>query len=163
MKEIIIAIDPGKAGGIAHMERGGDIQAVAMPKTPVDTVDYLRQFNVDCRVLFVYIEQPGTWVASGKAGPSVDSIVKLNIQMAEMRGACMAMRYPVKMVTPRQWMTHFGSVPTGQSADAKRARKEHIKGIVQEQCPDLKVTLKTADALGILLSVTTGWRMSHDV
>ena len=46
-------------------------------------------------------------------------------------------------VTPLTWMKYFG---TSRPKD-KTKRKNHLKQIAQELCPEAKITLATADAL----------------
>ena len=76
-----------------------------------------------------------------------------------LRGILMALEIPVKDVRPQDWQKAIGatrpSVPKdatpSQREAAKREGKHKIKSIVEARFPTLQVTLKTADALGILI------------
>ena len=57
---------------------------------------------------------------------------------------------PVEQVGASQWMQVCGPLPKGMDAQAKRARKNAIKDAVARRFPHLRVTLSTADALGVL-------------
>ena len=49
---------------------------------------------------------------------------------------------PYKEVTPQTWMKYYGAMPKD-----KAKRKKHLKHLAQSLYPNIKITLKTADAV----------------
>ena len=78
----------------------------------------------------------------GNSGPAS---VKFARHCGHIEAACSALYIPVRKVAPQTWQKFFAPVPK-----EKRDRKQYIADCVRAFYPDLKVTLKTADALGIL-------------
>ena len=49
---------------------------------------------------------------------------------------------PYKEVTPQTWMKYYGAMPKD-----KPKRKKYLKHLAQSLYPNIKITLKTADAV----------------
>jgi len=137
----VIAIDPGLSGGIAISEEDGRAWAVSMPDTPADILHFLMDLTRDGQVTCLMENVGGT-----RPGNSAKSARVFAVHQGHLEMALLAARIGVRKVTPSKWMNHLlSSLP----AD-KTARKNAIKAKVQERFPVIKVTLATADALGIL-------------
>ena len=144
MHSKIIAIDPGKSGGIAYRDIEGIVRAVKMPDGMTAQADALCGLRVEVGPhTEAAMEKVGFHVQGNSAGSSA--------KFARHCGHLEAMLYcqgtPCKQVAPGVWMRSIGTMPKD-----KCARKRAIKEEMQRRHPHLKVTLATADALGIL-----GW------
>ena len=137
---MIIALDPGQAGGIAWRDEEGLIQCAAMPETPGDIVDQLRALKVQGNSIAI-LEKTGGYVP-GNSGPAACKFAR---HCGFLEGALMAFSIPLLEVAPSVWMKSLGSIPS-----EKRERKNAIKALMQARYPHLQITLSTSDALGIL-------------
>lgn len=146
----VLAIDPGASGGIAVQEGDSKPYVFAMPDTDGDLVGELKA--IACRArsenleYVAFIEQ-----LTGFAGVAVPghTMFKMGRNLGVAIGALQAFGFRVEMVTPQKWTKYF-SVGTARSCGSKTEWKNKLKAEAQRRFPDLKVTLKTADALLIL-------------
>ena len=76
---------------------------------------------------------------------SVPAAVKFARHCGHIEAALYALGMPTEQVAPTVWQKHLGALPKD-----KRERKRAIKEVMARRYPGLDVTLKTADALGIL-------------
>jgi len=151
-----IAIDPGKAGGIAWVDENNEIHARKMPDTPKDILEFLTKFSgFSCCV-----EQVGGYMP-GNSGPAA---VKFARHCGHLDMALLACAISTKSVLPSKWQHYLIGKPNypkipketppnirrGILAKRKTERKNKIKMNVQARYPHLKVTLATSDTLGIL-------------
>ena len=156
----MMAIDPGASGGIAWRDRDGIVQAAAMPEGMTATVDLLRWLADEMPTLRVTVEKVGTYV-SGNSGPSAATFAA---HCGGLRWALYALGIPQEREpTAHTWQKWLG-VPVepplpkdmdpkarrAELAARKRRRKAYVQEAMQKAHPHLRVTLKTADALGIL-------------
>lgn len=142
----IIAIDPGASGGIAWMSCfDGRVEAVKMPEGLSEQGHFIRKIALSdgvsgCSVRCV-LEKVGSYMP-GNSGPA-------SCKFARHCGHLEAILYmrdiPVIEVTPHKWQKHLATFPKD-----KQERKRAIKEMMARRYPHLKVTLATADALGIL-------------
>jgi len=138
----VIAIDPGASGGIAWTE-DGQVRAVAMPEGMTGIVDELRELCARIRPEAAFVEKVGGYVP----GDSAVAAAKFARHCGWLEAALYAFGCPVRQVPPATWMRGvFGAALPKEKAARKRAIKEEV----QRRFPALGVTLKTADALGIL-------------
>ena len=154
---MLIAIDPGLSGAIACMV-DGKVHAYKMPDTPKDIFLLILSMKTDDA--FCWIEQVGAYMP-GNSGPAA---VKFARHCGHLDMALLSAGIPYDTVLPRKWehwligAPNYPPIPDDISdkeqerilAKRKQERKNKIKIKVQGLYPDLKVTLKTADALGIL-------------
>lgn len=138
----IMAIDPGASGGIAW--RDGSFPADASPMP--DTISGLARVIYEAKRIgaSVIIEHVGTY-RPGNSGPAA---VKFARHCGQIEGICSGFGIPFSTVMPSKWMAVIPGVPKGESA--KTERKRMIRDAMGRRYPHLRVTLKTADALGIL-------------
>ncbi len=146
---MIIAIDPGMSGGIAWQDDEGIVNCCPMPDTAGDIIGQLHTLKVMGRSPTVYLEKTGGYVP----GNSAPAACKFARHCGCIEGAVMALAIPLIEVAPTVWMKSLGALP----AD-KAARKTAIKSLMQARYPHLRITLSTADALGILT-----WALAQQV
>ena len=159
----IITIDPGAGGGIAWThEEPEQVEAVAMPEGMTAQADLLRSLSAQ-GFRRAIIEKVGTY-QPGNSGPSAATFA---MHVGAIDALCYAFGISVEKVTPQKWMKDLGhgvtrylpegykDMPKGKEKTAARAKavrenKAAIKEAMARRYPYLNVTLKTADALGIM-------------
>ena len=156
----LLAIDPGASGGLAWRSNDGTVYAVAMPDGMTATVDTLRSIAASNPGIRATVEKVGDYMP-GNSGPAAVTFAE---HCGGLRWSLYALGIPQdREPAPRTWQKAIG-VPVepplskDMDKDAKRrelaARKQRRKKWVQDamarRYPHLRVTLATADALGIL-------------
>ena len=137
----LIAIDPGAGGGIASVECG-DVHVEPMPDGLTAMVDLLVSIKAHCPDIRAVIEKTGKYMP-GNSGPAS---VKFARHCGHIEAALYALGIPTEQVAPGVWQKALGTWPKD-----KMERKRAIKDEMARRFPGLRVTLKTADALGILV------------
>jgi len=137
----MIAIDPGCAsGGIAWIDEDGIVRAMNMPDGMTAIADELRTLKAS-GISGALIENVGGYMP----GNSATAAVKFARHVGHLEAICYCLGISTAKVAPNTWMTGIGSYPKD-----KAQRKRAIKEDMARRYPHLKVTLATADALGIL-------------
>ena len=140
----LCAIDPGKSGGIAYYIDGKiGITNLEHDVYLMYTQVYNIQYVTKCSTLWM-VENVG-YHQRGNAASSSATFAR---HCGHIEMALATFSKSVRYVNPVVWMDK--SCGEGRPRD-KTKRKKWIKLKMQERFPDLKVTLKTADALGILV------------
>lgn len=139
--EPIVTVDQGAGGAIAWLNDLGEINAINMPDGMTEQVKFFQHLK-DQGALNATIEKVGTYMP-GNSGPAAAKFAR---HCGHIECMLYCLSFGVEQVTPRKWMQFFGTLPK-----EKPQRKRAIKEEVQRRLPGLRVTLKTADALGILL------------
>lgn len=140
---MILAIDPGANGGIAY-SLNGVVTAMPMPDTEGDIRDLIMPLLVYGPE--VWIEQVGGFVKGSPAPGS--AMFNFGRNVGFLHGLLAAGKARVRVVTPQKWQKELS---LGDKKSHKgNGWKNHLKERAQQLYPDLKVTLKTADALLIL-------------
>lgn len=144
----IIGIDPGSSGGLARMDPFGRVEAVGMPETEREMWDWIRLSQT--ADVFVVIEQVGGFVPKedGKGQPG-SSMFKFGYGAGMLKGFVIACGCRIEMATPQRWQKSLG-IPSKKKTESKTQWKNRLKQRAEEIFPQLKVTLKTADALLIM-------------
>ena len=138
---MIIAIDPGKSGGIAYTTAATVVYCKPMPDTDGDVVDLIRSLTAyDASAKVCYIEKVGGFCGVGHPGSAMFSF---GHGRGVIMGALMAFGWRIIEPTPQQWQKWLQIGKCGGD-------KNKLKSECQRRFPDQKVTLKTADALLIL-------------
>jgi len=161
MNKTIIAIDPGVSGGFACQHPGEEVTTENMPRTLRDIVDLLEVMKKDTDVFCIMEKVFGFMPGNGGA-----SAAKFAEHIGALKMALIALKIPHELVLPKKWMdTYVGRIPypdslstkdehgvkrKGVGPKRKTFRKNFIKAESQRRFPHLKVTLATADALGLL-------------
>lgn len=144
--QAILTIDPGASGGYAVQPPYGMVEASPMPEGMTAQIDAIRAIAANFPGLVAYIENVGFH----RPGNSAVATAKFARHVGHIEAALYACGIPTTTVTPSKWMSALGSLPA-----EKRDRKNAIKEKVARQFPHLKVTLRVADALGILVWART--------
>ena len=139
----MVAIDPGASGGIAYTDNEGIVQAENMPDGMTAIGDRIRNLAVELHYPITIIEQVGMH----RMGNNASASVKFSRHCGHIEMACYMCSLPTEQVAPGVWMKYIHQFPKGTE---KKDRKNYFKDEMQRRYPHLKVTLKTADALGIL-------------
>jgi hypothetical protein len=145
MNHPIIALDPGAAGGLAWIDRDGITHAEAMPEGMSAQVDRLRSLAAELPGLTAIMEKTGSYMP-GNSGPAAATFAR---HCGHLEAALYCLGIPVEQVAPGVWMRALGELPKD-----KAERKRAIKEAMARRYPHAAVTLKTADALGILTWAT---------
>ena len=140
-QQIRIAIDPGAHGGIAWIDTDGNVQAEKMPDGMTAQIDFLRGLTLMLGSPACLVEKVGGYMP-GNSGPAA---AKFSRHCGNIEAALYAFGVPVQEVAPGVWMRGIGIPVTD-----KKERKKAIKEEMARRYPHLKVTLSTADALGML-------------
>jgi len=152
----IIAIDPGKSGGIAFGQIDstgltGRAYSCAMPSTSGDILDVLKNRLASDRLegfdTLAVIELVGGF-AGGRGQPG-SHMFKFGKGFGVLEGILMALGVRILQVRPQDWQKHF-HLGTASACSKKNQWKNKLKAEAQRRFPECKVTLKTADALLIL-------------
>jgi hypothetical protein len=136
----MLAIDPGASGGIAYIDEEGIVRAMPMPEGMTEQIEAIQMLRAAGH-LKAMMENVGFHMP----GNSAVATSKFARHCGHLEAACYACGVSVQYVAPQSWMKKLGT----WSKD-KRERKAQIKEAMARLYPHLKVTLKTADALGIL-------------
>ena len=138
----IIAIDPGKSGGIIFTQDGLFAIDEPMPETDGDVVEMLDTAIANgCRE--AWVEQVGGY-CGGKGAPG-SAMFNFGQGYGFILGVLAARFVRVNLVRPQQWQKHF-SLGTAKSCASKSEWKNKLKQKAQQLFPTHSVTLKTADA-----------------
>jgi hypothetical protein len=136
----ILAVDPGLSGGLAWMDMDGNVHAEGMPEGMTAVVDRIRELAAGSRFDCV-VEKVGLWMP----GDHPNAATKFARHCGNVEAALYACGISTVEVAPGTWMKALGVLPK-----VKTARKRAIRELMARRYPHLAVTLKTADALGIL-------------
>ena len=138
----ILAIDPGASGGFAWRDIDGIVQCCAMPKEELEVVQLIRRLQ---QVEFVLLEHVAGYIP-GKFTPG-SGMFNFGCGYGIIKGALHAYHMDFKIVAPHKWQKDLGM---GAKKDYEKGWKNHLKEEAQSIYRDIKVTLKTADALLML-------------
>ena len=145
----VLAIDPGVSGGVA-MAAFGTVASHGMPDTEGDRLELIRDFktaaDIEGATCMCVLEEVNGFV--GKAQPG-SAMFKFGESYGFIKGVVQALGIKLVLVRPQVWQKVFG-LGTAASCASKSEWKNKLKAEAQRRFPELKVTLKTADALLIL-------------
>jgi crossover junction endodeoxyribonuclease RuvC len=136
---MIICIDPGMSGSVAWTTKDGITEYYNAPYSASELCDVLRGLKVieNC---VCYVEAVHSFPGQG-----VSSTFKFGEGFGIIQGLLTALAIPYQMITPQGWMKQIPNLPKD-----KKKRKTALKEYSQRLYPNLKVTLKNADALAML-------------
>jgi hypothetical protein len=147
---MIIAIDPGKSGGIVW-EHAGEIKARKMPETPQALFALFRELSAENNAC-AFIEQVPLWAGfaawQGKM-MSGASTAKMYGSYKLCEGILVGLQIPTTHLTPIKWQNIVGcrNIERLKGPEWKRKLKAHAESLFSSK---IKVTLWNADALLIL-------------
>ena len=145
MTRPIIAIDPGAAGGVAWTDADGTVWAAPMPSGMTAQADLLRSLVASLPSAGAVLEKVGGYMP-GNSGPAACTFAR---HCGHLEAALYLLGVPSEQVAPGVWMKALGALPS-----VKPERKRAIREAMARRYPALAVTMKTADALGILTWAT---------
>jgi hypothetical protein len=145
----LIVVDPGLSGGFAWRNAvSGIVYAEKMPSTIKEMYDFLEDFKPTYNFPIVMLMEK---VGKHRLGNSAQSSATFAKHVGHLEMAMIAHGIPTYEVAATKWMNEIvPGRPKGVEGAQVRARKNYIKDQMQRHHPHLKVTLATADALGIL-------------
>lgn len=147
-----ICIDIGANGGIVHEDNAGKVTAYKMPKTDeaklhriCDIVHTLQAEDVQ-----VTIERVGGYIGQRNTG---SSMFRFGEGYGFLKGVVLSLGLNLRLVTPQTWQKALDLGGKGKLSTTQW--KNRLKARAQQEFPDVKVTLWSADALLILLYART--------
>jgi hypothetical protein len=136
-----VAIDPGASGGLAWMDADRIAHCEPMPEGMSAQADRLRALAAELPGLVAVMERTGSYMP-GNSGPAAVTFAR---HCGHLEAITYTLGLPTEQVAPGVWQKALGALPK-----EKPERKRTIKELMARRFPALAVTLKTADALGIL-------------
>lgn len=144
MKNAIIGIDSGASGGVCVLYPDREAKA-----SPLGSISELYDFLVQVRgyaydrelAVECFVEEVTGYIA-GHPQPASRSFV-LGKSYGSILGLLVGLSIPFKTVRPQKWQQGL----SGIRGIEYTARKRRLKEIATERYPQLKPTLKTADAI----------------
>jgi hypothetical protein len=143
--QTILALDPGASGGLAWFDAPGQPHAEPMPEGMTAQVDRLRALAAELPGLAAVMEKTGGYMP-GNSGPAAVTFAR---HCGHLEAGLYCLGIPATQVAPGVWQKALGALPA-----EKPERKRAIRELMARRFPALAVTLKTADALGILVWAT---------
>ena len=137
----ILAIDPGQAGGIAWLDRDGETHCESMANGMSGQADRLRALVAELPGLVAVMEKTGKYKV-GNGGPATATFAR---HCGHLEAMLYVLGVPAEQVAPSVWQRALGTLPKD-----KPVRKRAIRELMARRFPHLVVSLKTADALGLL-------------
>jgi len=143
MKRAIIAIDPGKSGGIASYDGNQILHLKTCPKTVSEMSTIYNNIIVDLTInkyqIFTLIELVHAFPSDGRS-----SLAKFMINYGEWRGIITSESLSEPFtINPATWMDYYSK----NRPKNKTERKRYLKLLALKLFPENKITLKTADAV----------------
>ena len=139
----LIAIDPGKSGGIAWRMAYGT-RAIAMPATETDISGKLKEIYYHLDKPTVVIEEVGGYIGRPQPGSAMFTFGR---NFGFILGVLTCLGARIVLVRPQKWQ---GFLSLGKSEGDRTKWKNKLKAKAQNLYPNIQVTLATADALLIL-------------
>lgn len=139
----LIAIDPGKSGGIAWKMAYG-ARAVPMPATEPDIAQKLKEIYYHLDKPTVLIEEVGGYIGRPQPGSAMFTFGR---NFGFLLGVLTCLSARIVLVRPQKWQGFLG---LGTSDGNRTKWKNKLKSKAQHLFPDLDVTLAISDALLLL-------------
>lgn len=138
----LIAIDPGKNGGIAIYSVDKDmlIEVIKMPPTPQELLNCLSRYQTNSKC---YLERVG-----GLPGMGGSSMFNFGKGFGQIEMALIARKIPTMEVTPQKWQKTLQLGTKGHKSNSEWKNKLKIRA--QQLYPNVSMTLALSDALLIL-------------
>lgn len=136
----LIAIDPGKNGGIViyNLQENRVIEAMKMPETPQEILALLKIYSINS---VCYIEK-----VQGIPGNAANAMFNFGRGFGHLEMALLSCRIPTIEVHPQKWQKALSTGTKGKKTTTEWKNK--LKSIAQSLYPSLgKITLAISDAL----------------
>lgn len=170
MSKLIIAVDPGKAGGFVWGDGTGVPEFRSMPGTVHEISDLFEDIIEDHggQDMEMWLEKITGYMAGFKkncpqcgaevkgANVSPKSMFSFGKNVGALELASAAFSIPLKEVAPTSWMKKAGISLIKKQLGSDKQWKDHLKAEAQKRFPSLSrnITLKTADAFLIYYAAT---------
>lgn len=147
MNQVLLAIDPGKSGGMAVMYPGGKVVTHSMPDTEaelhIDLLAILHHAEYEKLNLQCVIERVGGFCGKGQPGSAMFTFGR---GVGVIVGLLLGLGISFREVTPQAWQKLVGA-GTSKGFASKTAWKRHLLDMARKRYPGTTgLTLKTADA-----------------
>lgn len=160
----ILAIDPGASGAVCWHDTEGIAHSEYMPDCVLNLYQLLKRIQKENPGILAFVEKVGTYMP-GNSGPAAATFAR---HCGQIDGILCGLEMGTVYVRPQQWqgilpLTKFTPMSRPQKEQAnefrlyktemerrKRVHKDEIKQYMTNKYSLIKVTLKNADALGIL-------------
>jgi hypothetical protein len=175
MKTLLV-IDPGASGGFVIQYSDGTVDAKAMPETPKDVCDLITvvhdQAMADHSEIRAYMEEVRGFIGGDGDSDAHPSSRMFNFGQGYgvIKGCLYTLGIPFEVIQPGKWQkglslgsrginrgNYAGMTPAQRREEKKRISiingavkrdwKRKLKERAQQLFPQLRVTLKTSDAL----------------
>ena len=145
---LIVTVDPGSCSGALaiYQPETKETDVLNMPPSKEEIFDAFKTFSDICALAGVPMHIVCENVGKYRPGNSGPAAVKFGRHCGHLDMAFIAIGHKPTMVAPAVWMRK--DRPT--LSKEKSIRKRTIKAEMAAKHPTLRVTLKNADALGIL-------------
>lgn len=146
----IIAIDPGKSGGLAVRHHDGAVTTEKMPPTVRDLIELLEEivrnhYRDELETPVAIVEDVPSFAGKAQSGSSA---FKLGKNVGQIDGVLQCLNLRLEKVRPQKWQKELG-LGTRNGASTTEW-KNKLKNRAQELRPELKLTLATCDAVLLL-------------
>jgi hypothetical protein len=141
---VILAIDPGKSGGLCWGKPGCLDPATAhMPETETDLRDLIRDIDNGESEVVAWLEDLPKYTGKNIPG-SLLAVLFRNDGI--LRGLLLERQIQTNCVGPRVWQRSVG-MSGGGASESKTQWKNRLKALAQRLYPKTKITLSTSDAV----------------
>jgi len=148
-QQTIVTIDPGASGGIAFITKG-KTQAVAMPSDVHKMQEYLQYIKETYPNVVVFIEKVQAFIKDDDSPGKKFAINKMLANYEQILTVVKLTGFKYVEVFPNTWQSTLGLKIEKQRQETKTQRKNRYKQYAQKKFPELKVNLKTCDALCLI-------------
>jgi hypothetical protein len=148
-KQTLVAIDPGMSGGIAVFTKGR-AQAVNMPEDVHKMQEYLMHLKNTYENIVVFIEKVQAFVKDDDAPGKKFAINKMLANYEQILTVVKLMDLKYVEVFPNSWQSTLGLRTDKSISETKAQRKARYKIYAQKHFPEVKVNMKTCDALCLI-------------
>lgn len=151
---LLLAIDPGAAGGYAYRLGTAAVVAAPLPQHDGALLDLFRELQAQADEHELYIEDVRSFAGDIMMAASM---AKLFGGKRFIDGLAMGLGWRVVDVEPKKWQQHFSfgkkvkrTTKKGKVVTDDTEWKNRLKSEAQKRFPGMKISLGTADALLIL-------------
>lgn len=152
--KMLIGIDPGASGGIAHMlydrdtQHGLKITAIKMPQNIIEFDQYIKYLIYETKNSghALLIEKIQMFSGSARNPGMVMRMQKLLAHYNKILSSIQIAKINYQELTPMQWQRHFNHKVIFDRTE----RKNYFKNVAANKFKTVVPTLATADALCIL-------------
>lgn len=163
---LIIAVDPGKSGGVAHGLSLNTPQLASMPETVVDLRDLFRdilsQYRGQAESVEVWAEKIAGYFSGaqlpqgeGSGGVSPKSMLSFGRVIGHVEAVVACCDLPLREIMPTDWQRKAGIPASKKTLMSQPQWKKYLQNQAKQRYPHLstKLTLKTCDAALIYYAV----------